>query len=53
MIKPVKHDKASKHRKSRAFRSNVSVHPFLLIAIAAALAMAVFLITGYFFGYLK
>lgn len=53
MIRPVKHDKASRHRKSRKFKSNVSVHPFVLVAIAAALTVVVFVIVVYFLRYIK
>ena len=53
MIRPIKHDKSSKHRKSRGFKLNVSVHPFMLIAIAAALAVVVFVIVVYFLRYIK
>ena len=53
MTRPIKHDKSAKHRKSKAFKSNISVHPFVLITIAAALAVVVFLILAYYFWYLK
>ena len=53
MIRPVKHDKASRHRKSRKLKSNVSVHPFVLVAIAAALTVVVFVIVVYFLRYIK
>jgi hypothetical protein len=53
MIRPIKHDTSAKHRKSRGFKLNVSVHPFMLIAIAAALAVVVFVIVVYFLRYIK
>jgi hypothetical protein len=53
MIRPIKHDKASKHRKSRRFKLDVSVNPFVLVAIAAALTMVVFVIVVYFLRYVK
>ena len=53
MIRPTKHDTSAKHRKSRGFKLNVSVHPFMLIAIAAALAVVVFVIVVYFLRYIK
>lgn len=53
MIRPIKHDKASKHKKSRMFKMNISVHPFVLIAIMAALTVVVLVIVVYFFKYLK
>jgi hypothetical protein len=53
MIRPIKHDTSVKHRKSRQFKLNVSVHPFMLIAIAAALAVVVFVIVVYFLRYIK
>ncbi len=53
MIKPVKHYKASKLKKSKAVKSNVAMHPFVLIAVAAALSVVVFLIVVYFSRFLK
>ena len=53
MFRPIKHDKASKHKKSRMLKMNVSVHPFVLIAIIAALTLVVFVIVVYYFKYLK
>jgi hypothetical protein len=53
MFRPIKHDKASKHKKSRMLKMNVSVHPFVLIAIIAALTVVVFVIVVYYFKYLK
>ncbi len=53
MIKPIKHDTASKHKKSKAFKWNVSMHPFVLVAILAALTMIVLVIVLYFFRFLK
>jgi ABC-type multidrug transport system permease subunit len=53
MIRPIKHDKASKHRKSKMFKWNVSMHPFMLVAILAALTMVVLVIVLYYFKFLK
>jgi hypothetical protein len=53
MRQPIKHDKASKNKKSRLFKMNISVHPFVLIAIMAALTLVVFVITIFYFRYLK
>jgi hypothetical protein len=53
MIKPIKHDTASKHKKSKAVKWNVSMHPFVLVAILAALTMIVLVIVLYFFRFLK
>jgi hypothetical protein len=53
MIRPIKHDKSAKHQKSRRVTTNVSMHPFMLIAIAAALAVVVFLIIVYCLRYIK
>ena len=53
MIRPIKHYKTSKHKKSKTLKSNLAVHPFVLVAITAALAVVVFLIVVYFLRYLK
>ena len=53
MRRPIKHDRASKHRKSKALKANIAVHPAVIIAITAALAMVVFLVLVYFFRILK
>ena len=53
MNRPIKHHKVSKHKKSKSLQSNVAVHPFVMIAIAAALTVVVFLIVVYFLRYLK
>jgi hypothetical protein len=53
MIKPIKHYKASKLKKSKTVKLNVAVHPFVLVAMAAALSVVVFLIVVYYFRYLK
>ena len=53
MIRPIKHHKASKVKKSKTVKLNVAVHPFVLVAIAAALSVVVFLIVTYYFRYLK
>jgi hypothetical protein len=52
MIRPIKHDTSSKH-KLKALKSNISVHPFVIVAIIAALTIVVFLIFVYYFRYLK
>jgi len=53
MKRPIKHHKASKHKKSKSLQSNVAVHPFVMVAMAAALTVVVFLIVVYFLRYLK
>ncbi len=53
VIQPIKHDKASRHRKSKGFKLNLAMHPFVLIAIAAALALIVMGITLFYFRFLK
>lgn len=53
MIRPIKHHKASKHQTSKRVRFNVSMHPFVLVAIAAALTVVVFVIVVYFLRYIK
>ena len=53
MIRPIKHYKASKFKKSKTVKLNVAMHPFVLVAIAAALSVVVFLIVVYFARYLK
>jgi len=52
MLHPVKHYKMAKQKKSKSLVSNIAMNPFVLVAIAAALAMAVFLIIAYFFWFL-
>lgn len=52
MLKPIKHYKATKQKKSRSLILNIAMNPFALIAIVAALAVAVFLVTTYFFWFL-
>ena len=52
MLHPIKHYKAAKQKKSKSLVSNIAMNPFVLVAIAAALAMAVFLIIAYFFWFL-
>lgn len=39
--------------KSKTVKSNIAMHPFVLVAIAAALSVVVFLIVVYYFRYLK
>jgi hypothetical protein len=52
MLHAIKHYKTAKQKKSKSLVSNIAINPFVLVAIAAALAMAVFLIMGYFFWFL-
>ncbi|MBS1660994.1 MAG: hypothetical protein JST68_08075 [Bacteroidetes bacterium] len=52
MRTPIKHDKSSKHRKSKSFKSNIAIHPFVIFAITAALTLIIFLVLSFYFGYL-
>jgi hypothetical protein len=52
MLHPIKHYKAAKQKKSKSLVLNIAMNPFVLIAIAAALAMAVFLVITYFLWFL-
>jgi hypothetical protein len=51
MLHPIKHYKAAKQKKSKSLVSNIAMNPFVLVAIAAALAMAVFLVIAYLFWF--
>jgi hypothetical protein len=42
-----------KRKRKIAVRKNIAMHPFVIVAFAAALAMDVFLISVYFFKFLK
>ena len=53
MLKPIKFDKASKHKKSKGLRSNVSMHPFVLVAILAALTVVVLAIGLFYFRFVR
>jgi len=53
MLRPVKHDKRSSHKKSKSFRSNMAIHPFVIAAILTALTLVIFICLIYFFRYLK
>lgn len=53
MNRPIKHYNVSKHKRSKSLKSNVAVHPFVVVAMAAALTVVVFLIVVYFLRYLK
>ena len=52
MLHPIKHYKPAKQKKSKSLVSNIAMNPFVLIAIAAALAVAIFLIITYLFWFL-
>jgi len=52
MLKPIKHYKSAKQKKSKSLTSNIAMNPFVLTAIAAALAVAIFLIIGYLIWFL-
>jgi hypothetical protein len=41
MLKPIKHDTAAKHKKSKSVKSNIAVHPFVLAALMAAITIVV------------
>lgn len=49
MRKSIKHYKSSKQKKSKSLVAKIAMHPFVLIAIAAALTVAVFSIIAYLF----
>jgi len=53
MLHPVKHYKTAKQKKSKSLVSNIAMNPFVLVAIAAALAMAVFLVIAYLSGFFE
>ena len=53
MLKPIKFDKASKNKKSKGVKSNVAMHPFVLVAILAALTVVVLAIGLFYFRYLR
>ena len=53
MLRPVKHEKTSRDRKSKSFKSNIATRPFVIAAILAALALIIFICLVYFFGHLK
>ena len=52
MLHPIKHYKAAKQKKSKSLLLNIAMNPFVLTAIAAALAVAIFLVIGYFIWFL-
>jgi hypothetical protein len=47
MLHPIKHYKTVKQKKSKSLVLNIAMNPFVLIAIAAALAVAIFLVITY------
>gem|GEM_PF-4003147 len=49
MIRPIKHDKSTRHKKSRSFRLNIAVHPLVIVTILAAVTLVVLTITFFFF----
>jgi len=52
MIKPIKHDKSAKHKKSKALKSNIAVHPFVMVSILAALVTVILAITFFWLRFL-
>lgn len=47
-----KHDKRSRNRLGKAFKSNIAVHPFVMVSIAAALAVVVWVIMSFMLRYM-
>lgn len=47
MIKPIRHDKRTKNKKSRALLCNIAAHPFMLAAVIAAVALVVWALLFY------
>jgi len=52
MLHIIKHYKPAKQKKSKSLLSNIAMNPFVLIAIIAALAVAIFLVMAYFLWFL-
>ncbi len=44
MIKPIKHDKLIRNKKSKSLKFNIAVHPFVMVSLLAALVMVVLVI---------
>ncbi|CAN5675654.1 hypothetical protein BH10BAC2_BH10BAC2_02640 [soil metagenome] len=44
MTQPIRHDKRTKNKKSKAVQANIALHPFVTITIIAAIAIVVWLI---------
>jgi len=44
MIKTIKHDKRTKHKKSKSLRSNIATHPFVMASVIAAIALVIWVI---------
>ena len=52
-MRPIIYDKAARHRKSKSYKSNIAVHPFVIFAVAAAVAIVLFGVLAYFFWYVQ
>ncbi|CAN5196901.1 hypothetical protein BH11BAC6_BH11BAC6_14570 [soil metagenome] len=44
MIKSIKHDKRTKNKKSKALRSDIAIHPFVIVSVIAAVALVIWAI---------
>jgi hypothetical protein len=50
MIRSIRFDKRSKNKVSKGLKSNLAMHPFVIVSIAAALTVMVWVAIFYLFG---
>lgn len=44
MLKPVKHYKGAKNKRSKALKRNIAMHPFIIVTVIAATAITIWVI---------
>jgi hypothetical protein len=52
MLSRKRNNKKAKVKLSKSFRSNIAVHPFVIISIVAAVTVVVWVIMSFMFRYL-
>ena len=44
MLKPIKHYKTAKNKKSKALKKDIAMHPFVMATVIAAVAIVIWVI---------
>ncbi len=44
MLKPVRHHKSAKNKRSKAVKRDIAIHPFVLVTVVAAVAVVLWAI---------
>ena len=52
MLRRQKFDKRARNKMGKAIRSNIAMHPFVIVALAAALAVVIWVIMSFMMRYM-